>query len=71
MTAEPDGPIRGTPGELLRARRKQQGMRQHDVAVKAGCVTSYVCMFEKGLEPTVPMKAALAAAVNASVGSFW
>lgn len=59
------------PGEALRARRRELGLRQGDVAQQAGCVTSYICMFEKGLEVPERLRAPIAAAVNASVGSFW
>lgn len=44
-------------------------LRLVDVAQRAGCSVSLVCMVEKGLES--PSRDAIARAVGASYGSFW
>jgi hypothetical protein len=44
-------------------------LRLIDVAEKARCSVSLVCMVEKGLES--PSREAIALAVGASYGSFW
>lgn len=59
------------PGQQLRQRRRALDLRQQDVAEKAGCAVSLVCMTEKGYEPSEAMRGAMAAAVGASFGSFW
>lgn len=46
-------------------------LRLVDVARRAGCSVSLVSMVERGAPCSEAAKAALAAAVGASYGSFW
>jgi hypothetical protein len=46
-------------------------LRLVDVARSAGCSISLVSMTESGYRPSEHVRAAMAAAVGASLGSFW
>lgn len=60
-----------TPGEKLKARRKELGMRQADVATAVGRAVSHVCQVERGLAVSRERQEEIARAVGASAGSFW
>lgn len=59
------------PALTLKETRLDLGMRQEDVAKKAGCAISLVSMVETGYRPGTQVRAAIAHAVGASLGSFW
>ncbi len=61
----------GRPKSPLRRRREGQGLRQADVASKAGCSVPLISMTESGYVPRPELQEGIAAAVSASVGSFW
>lgn len=58
-------------GDALKQARKALNLRLVDVAAKAGCAVSLVSMAEHGYRPGPNAQNAIAAAVNASSGSFW
>lgn len=55
----------------LKARRLEQGLRLVDVADRAKCSVSLVCMVEGGYQAGRGTRERIAAAVGASLGSFW
>lgn len=59
------------PAATLKETREAAGLRLLDVARKAGCSISAVSMIESGWKPSIQLRAAVAHAVGASVGSFW
>lgn len=69
--ATSETPKRKRPDSPLKQARKDLGMRQADVAKRAGCSVSLISMTESGYEPTLDVQSAIAGAVGASSGSFW
>lgn len=59
------------PAPSLKDTRIAQGLRQEDVAKKAGCSISLVSMTESGYRAGLQVRTAIAQAVGASLGSFW
>lgn len=55
----------------LKQTRLALQLRQEDVAKRAGCSISLVSMVESGYRPPEPIRAAIAGAVGATLGSFW
>lgn len=60
-----------SPPSSLKQQRRAQGLRLADVAQDAGCSISLVSMVESGYMAGTPARASIAAAVGASLGSFW
>jgi transcriptional regulator with XRE-family HTH domain len=60
-----------SPVATLKETRLEQGLLLKDVAKRAGCSVSAVSMIESGWCPSIQLRAAVAHAVGASVGSFW
>lgn len=54
-------------GQKIRAFREERGMSAIDLAAAAGMLPDHLLAIEAGLEPTVPEKQAIAAALNLPV----
>ena len=59
-------------GEIVRRHRIKQGMRQGDLAAKAGLSTSFVSQFERGItDASIGSLTRLCAALGRTVGSLF
>jgi DNA-binding XRE family transcriptional regulator len=54
-------------GQKIRALREERNMSEIDLATAAGMLPDHLVAIEAGLEPTIPEKQAIAAALNLAI----